>query len=259
MSAHATFDLGRGLLRLARPTLEVLRAHRLGAEGAEPAVEEHLDALREAGALVDGGIHPEIEAALAPMERPVCELAVREGDRLVEGWMSPAAVTLVLPAGEGSVYVSVVSPSLLPWTLARLAGLGPRPRPEVAIGLRLARQDLDSLLGAAVDDPDAVRGLIGGDPPVTAARAMEGLAAGLRVRWRVQARWPGPDGRRSERAVEMVDTEGGLWLIEAEAGDVTLRPITPTLAWRLLIRVLPLEHEIDPGVLVSEPGAPPAT
>ena len=37
--------------------------------------------------------------------------------------------------------------------------------PEVAIGLRLAREDPDSLLGAAVDDPDAVRGLIGGDPP----------------------------------------------------------------------------------------------
>jgi len=258
MSAHATFDLSRGLLRLARPTLEVLRAHSLGAEGVEPGGQEHLGALREAGVLVDGRVHPEVGAALAPMERPVCELGVREGERLVEGWMSPAAVTLVLPAGEGRVYVSVLSPSLLPWTLARLVALGPRPRPEVAIGLRLAREDLDSLLGAAVDDPARVRDLIGDDPPVTAARAMEGLTAGLRGRWRVEASWPAPGGRQVERAVEVVDTEGGLWLIDPEAGDVTLRPITPTLAWRLLIRLLPLEHEIDPGVLVSQPGAPPA-
>lgn len=256
MSAHATFDLDRGLLRLARPTLAVLRAHRLGAEGAEPAVEEHLGALREAGVLVDGGVHPEVAAALAPMERPVCLLVVREGARRVEGWMSPAAVTFVVPVGEERVDVSVLSPSLLPWTLAKLVGLGPRPRPDGVI-LRLAREDLDRVLRAAVEDPASVRDVIGDDPPAVAARAMQDLAAALQGRWRVELRWV---GERGERAVEAIDTERGLWLIEPATGDdVTLRAIAPTLAWRLLVRLLPTALETDPGALVSEPSAPPGT
>lgn len=251
MSAHATFDLSQGLLRLSRPTLAVLRARWRGADHGEPDADEHIGALRKAGVIRRRGVHPEVEAALAPMEQPACELEVRESGRLVEGWMSREAVTFVYPASEDLVDVAVMHPSLVPWSLASLVGLEPRPRPEVAIDLLLAREDIERLLTARTYDPDAVRGSSGDEPAARVARAAEGIVAGLRGRWRAEARWVTPGGRPGGRVVEVIDTDSGLWLVEPGESEMKLRAITPTFAWRLLINVPPWIHEVDP----DSPGA----
>jgi len=245
VSAHATFDLGQGLLRLSRPTLVVLRARWRGADHGEPDADEHIGALRKAGVIRRRGVHPEVEAALAPMERPVCELEVRESGRLVEGWMSREAVSFVYPAHEDLVDVAVIHPSLVPWSLASLVGLEPRPRTEVAIDLLLVREDIERLLSAKVYDPAAVRGPSGDEPAATVARAMDRIVAGLRGRWRAEARWVNRDGQPAGRVVEVIDTDDGLWLVEPADREMKLRAITPTMAWRLLINMPPWIDEVD--------------
>jgi len=251
LSAHATFDLAQGLLRLAPATLDVL----LGPPGRERnGAEPHLAALREAGVLGPEGIHPEVEAALAPMQRPVCELVVRDGGRPAEGWMASNAVTFVVAGDDGLADVSVLHPSLLPWTLAALVELGPRRRSQTAAKLRLGRADLERLLGSR--DPEAGRGSAREEAPEEVERALDALAGARR--WRAEARWSGPGGQRSERAVEAIDTDAGLWLIEPDGSELSLRPVTSTTAWRLLIRLPPRSYELGPEPRTVGAGAPPA-
>lgn len=251
MSAHATFDLAQGLLRLAPATLDVL----LGTPGRERnGAEPHLAALREAGVLGLEGIHPEVEAALAPMQRPVCELVVRDDGRPAEGWMASNAVTFVVAGDDGLVDVSVLHPSLLPWTLAALVELGPRRRSQTAAKLRLARADLERLLGSR--EPEAGRGSAREEAPEEVERALDALAGARR--WRAEARWSGPGGQRSERAVEAIDTDAGLWLVEPDGSELSLRPVTSTTAWRLLIRLPPRSYELGPEPRTVGAGAPPA-
>ena len=200
------FDPAKGRLTLGERTLAVLVAHAADpvAAAVEPGTAEQLADLRSAGVIEGGCAHPAVAQALAAVVRPeLCTLELSHSGKAMRGWVSHRAAALLLPADDGDERRTLlaVHPTLLPEALARLVEIGPRPRPTVS---------------APVTD---------GDPAVGAVRR----------RWRLVAAWTADDGAAGGGAIEIVDAATGLWLVH---GDELLWPVTPTFAWRLIVRLL---------------------
>src|SRR5262245_59951145 len=123
-SAKATLQAPRGVL------------NELVALAQGNAVEPHGSAsLRAAGAVDDDGVHPAIAPALTAMTTPTCTIALARwpskdpGTALnVQGWTDPATAVLLLPGDDDTCILTWAHPTFLPVALARLVGLGPRPR-----------------------------------------------------------------------------------------------------------------------------------
>lgn len=211
MSAEPELDADRGRLRLAEPTLQALIAHAADPVAAvlEDDALPELARLRAAGVIRGGESHPAFAGALAAIVRPsLCTLQLSYDGRAMQGWASYEDAALLLPAREGADErrtLLAVHPTLLPGALARLVGLAPRPRPE----------------GAA---------------PVSYE---EGTLDGVIRRWRLEAAWTLASGTAGGTTLEMVDTEGGIWLLQpTDEGTPMAWPVTPTFAWRQLVRVV---------------------
>jgi hypothetical protein len=179
---------------------------------------------------------------LDAVREPVCELLLERGPRGGRGWAGGRLSVLFTPGPETGRLV--VLPTLfLCEALARMNDLGPRPRHEPAVRLRYAAGALAEAL-AARDPSIAAQAAEGGEAEATAAR---GLVEGLREHWRVEARWAPAAESTGVRVVEVVDTDGGIWLVVPDGGHVELWPSTPTAVWRLLSALLPRDHELAAG------------
>jgi hypothetical protein len=111
---------------------------------------------------------------------------------------------------------------------------------EPAVRLRYAPGDLARIL-ATRDAEEAVR-LAGEEEGAAAAARM--MVRSLREHWRVEAAWePGPDSP-GVRALEVLDTDAGVWLVIPDGPSVELWPSTPTMVFRLLTGLLPRDHEL---------------
>jgi hypothetical protein len=200
------FDAAKGRLTLGERTLAVLVAHTADpvAAAVEPGAAELLAGLRAAGVIEGGRAHPALADALAAVVRPaLCTLELSHSGKAMRGWVSHHGAALLLPAPDDDDRRTLlaVHPTLLPEALARLVELGPRPRPRA---------------NAPVPE---------GDPAVGVVRR----------RWRLVAAWTADDGVAGGGALEIVDAATGLWLVH---GDDLLWPVTPTFAWRHIVRLL---------------------
>lgn len=172
---------------------------------------------------------------------PICTVALVRGDR--EG-------TVVVDRDGAHVTVPgqafTVPSDFLPEALARLNDLGPRPRVEDPSSLRLPAGTLATALAAGdAADANALE-------PAERAR-LHALIAARRGHWRAEVRWtPAPDAEGA-RAVEVLDTSGGVWLVVADGDDVELRPSTPTAVFRRLAALLPRDGELAAAGTVSPP------
>jgi hypothetical protein len=119
--------------------------------------------------------------------------------------LGPDRVELDLRASDGSTEQHVLPPAYLPAALVELVGLGPRPRPPEQRRIPAAE------LAAAVARPDE-----------------QDLLPGPLVLWRVE---------RPPRALEILDTGEGLFMVEAEDSGAVLHPTTPGRAFRGLVRL----------------------
>lgn len=167
-----------------------------------------LEGLRQAGVLdEDGRSHPALAETTAAIRAPLATFDLAYAGRAMRGWLDHAAAALLLPQGDdGRHKLTGVPRSWLPEALARLVDLGPRPRPEPA-------------------------------RPVPYA---DGAFAGLRRHWRLRFH-PATDneGSAAGRALEVVDTEGGLWILAPSQDEARVGwPSTPTTVWRLLTRLV---------------------
>jgi hypothetical protein len=90
--------------------------------------------------------------------------------------------------------------------------------------------------------------LAAGAPPPglggTAREAFAAILAGRRAHWRLEARWTPAPASPGLRTVEVLDTDGGVWLVVPDAGDVELWPSTPTTVFRQLCALLPRADEL---------------
>ena len=180
--------------------------------------------LAEAGALEDDRLHPRLAAALAPLYDPVCELRVEHGTRVCRAWVARDTAVLATPQPDARTRIVGVPAEFVPEALSRLVALGPRPRPDAPVRLDMAATDLARLL-ATRERP----GRLGHDAAEGAA--IDAIANGPTSHWRIVSRF-GADGGR---AVEVLDTPAGLWLVRPEGDRVHLWPATATTVFTALV------------------------
>ena len=190
------------------------------------------------------GLEPAAAAIADPLVRLSLEVLAGRPAVTCTGWVSPetAVVTVPLSSDPDPLNdVVVVPPALLAAALAKLVALGPRPRAPVTGLLHLERPVLGRLLQAG----DA-RAAVATDVDDDVVAALDELAAGLRLHWRVTVEWTTPDGREPHRVLEAVDGgAAGVWLVaEVPGGGVGLAPTTPTALWRQLATLLPSDEEL---------------
>lgn len=238
------FDAASGRLRLDRPAFDALVGERTGRADA---------ALRAAGVLDEhGDPSPVVSAGVAAVADPVCRLALHvqhaDGGREAhEGWVAGYAAALLL-AGDDNLYELVsVHPSFLPEAVARLVGLGPRPRVLDAAPMRLTAATVDELTSGDPARRAAARGRLLDAASVEGERATaEALGAGTRRRWEAVITWDPAPGAAGKRAVHVIDTTAGLWLLDPAGEGLLAAPTTPTGIWRLLTILLPRDRELHP-------------
>jgi hypothetical protein len=180
------------------------------------------------------------EDVLAAVREPVCRLALQRGARQGRAWIDGQVAALVVPAPEGGLALHQVPPAFLPDALARMNDVSPRPRVEPAVRLRYAPGELAQVL-AGRDAEQAAR-LAG--PEDAAAAAARTLVRTLREHWRVEATWEPAAESPGVRALEVLDTDAGVWLVIPDGASVELWPSTPTTVFRLLSGLLPRDHEL---------------
>jgi hypothetical protein len=189
--------------------------------------------LADAGALEDDRLHPDLAAALAPVHDPVCEMRIERGTRVCHAWVARDATVLAMPQPDARIRIVGIPTEFAPEALSRLVDLGPRPRPDAPVRLRLAPGDLAALL-ATGERP----GRLGRDAAEGAA--LDAIAAGPTAHWRIVARF----GERRGRGIEVLDTPGGLWLVRPDGEEVELWPATPTTVFTALVELLPDDDEL---------------
>jgi len=127
---------------------------------------------------------------------------------------------------------------LLVDALVRLNNVGPRPRAEPALRIAVAPAELAQAL--ATREPG--RATI---PARDRADAFARLLGGLREHWRVAARWEPAEGALPGRALEVLDTDGGYWIVVPDDPTVELWPSTPTAVFRALCGLFPRVTEVS--------------
>ena len=244
MTVH--FDTDTGRLRLDQDAFQTLAAWAGGRSRKDPG----LDDLRTAGVVRRGTPHPALVPGLDAVANPVCRLSLtmRDGAGRVEsgeGWVNGGAAALLLDLPDGLREFVAVHPTFLPAALARIVQLGPRPRID-AEPLQVTTEMVDQLT-----DPDparrqaAVASLAEAAPTAENAAGLRALGSGPRRRTVLTAHWQAPGGTAGVRGIHLLDTEAGLWLLEAgPVGGAVAWPTTPTAVWRAFVVLLPRDTEL---------------
>lgn len=217
------FDEEAGVLRLGHAALSVLA--RLAVAPTDPDLVDHatappLAALRSAGIVGPGGIHPAVRPLAEVMGAPsaVLDVVGESGGALrsARGWVGRDLVVLAVPADDGADAWDLVADARS--EAAALVGdlVGLAPAPPVA-GASAVKVDEEALAAALAGVPVV--------PPLPAALGMD-----LRMRWHVSVRSAdgardGPDaGDDAVDAVSVVDAgAAGLWLAESPPGSHVVR------------------------------------
>lgn len=209
-SAMPVLDPDRGEVLLQPDTFEALvqfterGAH---AEG-EPHLRKQVKLLRCAAVIDEAGqVHPSLTATLAAIRLPgACRMELTQRGATADVWVSPTVAALLLPwADDPMCKLTRLPASLLPAGLARLVDLFTRSRPALAGPLPLHRL----------------------------------LAEPVRRHWRLSAEWTLSDGQTGSDGVEVVDTDGALWLVDpTSGGDPVAWPSDPTAVWRMIVRLV---------------------
>jgi hypothetical protein len=196
------------------------------------------EALEAAGAIADGELHPRLDALREAIRGASVRLTIERGGRIGHGWLGPDRAVLAHPLAGRRARVTALPPALLIDALVRLNDLGPRPRVEPAVRIAAA----PGALAAALADRAPERVPLS-DPDQAAAFAA--LLTGLREHWRVTVAWdPAERQQLGGRRLEVLDTDGGYWLVIPDDPTVELWPTTPTAVFRALCDLFPQPSEV---------------
>ena len=205
--------------------------------GLDGVAEPDPDALADSGVLQDGELHPRLAALRAAVADARIQVLLERGDRRGRGWLGPAGAAIAHPLADGRVRLLMLSAAYFVDALVRLNDVGPRPRVEPAVRIAAPPGELAAALAAR--DPHRLR-LADGEQ----ASAFADLVAGLREHWSVAVSWEPADGKIAGRRLEVLDTDGGYWLVVPDDPTVELWPTTPTEVFRGICNLFPLTAEL---------------
>jgi hypothetical protein len=177
----------------------------------------------------------------AAIDAAQVELLLQRGDRVGRGWVGPEGLVFRHPGPDGAERTVMVPIPLLVSALVRFNDLGPRA-------------DHPHVVRIALEAADLARALATGDAAATALEpgeprdALAALLDDLQEHWSVTARWRPADGALGERTVEVLDTASGYWLVVPDHPTVELWPVTPSVVYRGLCRLVPGPREIAGGL-----------
>ena len=217
-------SLDRSRLRLPRhllPTALLLVDHpgQLTAPGATG-----LASLEAAGVATAGSLHPTALRILTPVSAPRYVVSVdvfRDGAPTIATVWCGAGLATVGTSQDREIFVlDPVEPALIPFHLAALAGVGPRPanhgRPMVAGRYEDFTRILDIAAPEGSLDAHDMESLL----------TRDSITEPAAVRWRISTLWCEPDGFVGDRTIEFVDSgAGGYCEVTAMPGSSTL--LTP--------------------------------
>lgn len=254
---ESRFDPAAGTLTLGTSGIVALAQ---AAGGTEALSARARSELATGGLLQEADLHPRLVPIARALARPLVRLRLDQvsGGSSCDGWFDPALAVLITRsrAGEAPGTVAALPRALVPATIARAVGLGPRSRPKVVDPAEMDAGLVEALLASGEGfDEDQVEGLVDPaddlDPAWIEVLAM--LSAGIRARWRVGVWWNSSTEQPEARFLEIVDSDSGLFLITMRPRGARgtrrfeLRPLSSTQVWRLLCALVP------PLDQVSEP------
>jgi hypothetical protein len=152
---------------------------------------------------------PELAPALSAAARPTARIALARGGRRCLGWTGGAGAFLMVPRDRPLLELIPLQLAFLPDAIARLVELGPRPRP--------ARETLRP--------PPADLALA-----VARGAPLPGLPS-VERHWELRLTGEGDEPLGS---IEVLDTADGLWVVQPQGAEVTIRPSEATAVWRRL-------------------------
>lgn len=245
MTREISFDAETGLCRLPRVILDALvdlaRGVELPASLREP--------LTDSGVLEDGGIHPALAEPLAAAAEPDCRLVLF----LAEHDSSPCRGTGAATAGAGLIALDTlddrvdvlpVPPGFFAPSLARVFGLGPRPR--LAFRPVLAPHKLvEDVLSERPRKRAKATAYIADSSPDPATQQFARLLAEGPWTWKsVRVEWPASDGTVASRALHVWDSLEGMAIFENRGDTVAIDPLEASTLFLLFTKILPRPSEL---------------
>lgn len=202
-----TLNADTGLLCLSDAAFGVVEqlAKRGGDLVDASGLRDQMARLRAVSVLdSEDQIHPSLTSTLAAIRHAETELVLTGTERLARIWVAAPRAALLLPIDDSNLRRLTHLPLwMLPETISRIVGLGPRPRPA----------------GPAV--PLSTRG-----------------AGDTRSHWTLARIATRPGERDRDASLEIVDTAAGLWVVKPGDDGPMASPSDPTAVWRAIIRLV---------------------
>jgi hypothetical protein len=234
-------EAAAGRLTLSRSLMPVLMRLHSGRDA--DLTFDDVEALEAATIVTEGMLHPVADAILATMTDPELVATIERTSIGLPPWLGTVwgrgAMGVVGESPAPDMFtLSQTQRGLIPFHVANLVGVGPRPAPghhntvvvETAL-LAASRPHWDTphVMGEMLAD-HAV--------PVGAARALAAAHASRLASWRVTCLRTHPDGTPSDGEILILDGgDGGYWSLVADIdapGTVTFTP----LRWPFVIDLI---------------------
>jgi hypothetical protein len=180
----------------------------------------------------------------APALHLVVERFAAEAPDVHQIWATPARAAVGAIADDDRIALQPLETVMIPYELARIVGLGPRPRPATRDPIVVAARTLEAAEAAAADSERCRRLLTDDGTNHDEADVVAALMAGRRLSWRVTSMWASsPTDVASSTLVVIDGGDAGLWISDVDGEDetasVTLHPSRPSQVWQQLLALLP--------------------
>lgn len=252
----SSFEPQEGRLQMTLPALAAMPA--LLQQDLISLDRHLLEELSDGGIVADGALHPQLVTLARCVAAPGVRLRLeRSSDPSfhTDGWLDDRlAVLFRMQSGATAGDVVAIPRGMVPFRLARLVELGPRPRVKVVDPVELDEGLLETLLAAGAGlTGSQISTLLGRDDEVIPEwmGILVRLSEGRATRWRVGAWWNTTEESPVARSLEVADSEAGSFLIVRRRREgrryrrAALYPLTSTQIWRLLCALVPAPAEVS--------------
>lgn len=197
--------------------------------GDRPASQRSLAELEGAGVLHGGLLDAMVTTMVEVMTNPLLvvtvEVAGGRSPRLSTIWSTPHRAVVGQTADRSRFDLVQIEPELLPFHVAQLTDLAPRPLPPFSGEVVLQATALDLAEDLIASDPDlAEANLVSAGTPVEWVDRLLIALAHRKAMWAVESVWLGRATGRSEARLAVLDAgPAGYWrLTKSDDGRVTV-------------------------------------